>query len=473
MRRLLSEALVLYPAAALVAVLVMAGVFAAGWAAALVDRGAIVDRLSTAADAGVFARTIDQPFGGDRPIPLFSGNDCRVLASLILPYPDAAAEAVTNLMPVEVPLKSPPPDNGIPRPPCLRLMEILDTADRGTVETYAYHRYILGQRTVARVLATVVSPQTLGWLTLGGAVALLLAIPAVAAWRLLRGAASRRDLAFTGLAAALLLFYGLPVYGRYFTFGLPDMVIAGMLVAGYLVPLGRVGQGGFLVAVAVFGVLTAVFEFLTGGIPLGLALLLALIALGEAPDAGTVLRRAVHAVAVFCIAVVTALAVKVLVVVAVFGTHELAVLFAALDVRMSDRFLYSLSRWDVMRAEAAGFDLTTVERGWVQPVLFMGFRLLDESFRIAFGSPVLGQAVIVGGAAAAPLLIVATLWRGGMAVRAEAVVLGASLLVPIVWYLAFLNHTILHAVWMVRPLVWFPALALVLAIRLPPSRRAG
>ncbi|MGQ9369848.1 hypothetical protein [Azospirillum sp. ST 5-10] len=480
MRRFLGEALRLYPAAALLAVLMTAAFFALAWASSFVDRDRILDRLRDAARQGAFARTIDLPFGGDRPIPLFSGNDCRVLASVVLPYPSAAAEAVTNLMPVEAPLRNPPPDNGIPRPPCQRLMEIVDTADRGAVETYAYHRYLLGHRVVARVLAAYVSPVTLGWLTWGVANGLLLAVLAGAGWRLRRagrgacaGRERARNLAFAAVAGTLLLFYGLPVYGRYFTFGLPDDVLAAALLAGFLLPLGRIGPVGFLALVTAFGVATALFEFLTGGIPLGLALLLGLVALGLAPDASEVLRRAVHAGAIFCLAVATALAVKVAVVVGLFGGHELDVLVAALDVRMSDHFLYSFSRWDLMRAEAAGFDLATVERGWLEPVLFMGFRLLDESFRIAHGSEALGRAVIVGGALLALVLAAAELWRSAARERAEALVLLGSALVLAVWYLAFLNHTILHAVWMVRPLAWLPALALVFAARRAATAAVG
>jgi hypothetical protein len=31
-----------------------------------------------------------------------------------------------------------------------------------------------------------------------------------------------------------------------------------------------------------------------------------------------------------------------------------------------------------------------------------------------------------------------------------------------VWSLVFLSHTLLHAIWMVRPFAWFVALALIL-----------
>jgi hypothetical protein len=38
----------------------------------------------------------------------------------------------------------------------------------------------------------------------------------------------------------------------------------------------------------------------------------------------------------------------------------------------------------------------------------------------------------------------------------------ASALVMPVWSLVFLSHTLLHAIWMVRPFAWFVALAGIL-----------
>ena len=38
------------------------------------------------------------------------------------------------------------------------------------------------------------------------------------------------------------------------------------------------------------------------------------------------------------------------------------------------------------------------------------------------------------------------------------VLFGSALAMP-VWSVVFLNHTLLHAIWMVRPFAWFIALA--------------
>jgi hypothetical protein len=52
------------------------------------------------------------------------------------------------------------------------------------------------------------------------------------------------------------------------------------------------------------------------------------------------------------------------------------------------------------------------------------------------------------------------------------VLLGSALVVP-AWSVLFLNHTLLHAIWMVRPFAWFIALAGVLMLWPTENRGAG
>ena len=48
--------------------------------------------------------------------------------------------------------------------------------------------------------------------------------------------------------------------------------------------------------------------------------------------------------------------------------------------------------------------------------------------------------------------------RSAIARTRLLVLLGSALVVP-AWSVLFLNHTLLHAIWMVRPFAWFIALA--------------
>ena len=71
---------------------------------------------------------------------------------------------------------------------------------------------------------------------------------------------------------------------------------------------------------------------------------------------------------------------------------------------------------------------------------------------------------IMGGAvvATAALLAHRTRQSHETAARTRLLVLFASALVMPVWSLVFLNHTLLHAIWMVRPFAWFIATAGIL-----------
>ena len=87
-------------------------------------------------------------------------------------------------------------------------------------------------------------------------------------------------------------------------------------------------------------------------------------------------------------------------------------------------------------------------------------RLAYATFVIGFGSPVLGM-VIMGAAVAASVGLMIRRARAAhdTVMRTRLLVLLGSALVMPVWSVLFLNHTLLHAIWMVRPFAWFIALA--------------
>ena len=81
---------------------------------------------------------------------------------------------------------------------------------------------------------------------------------------------------------------------------------------------------------------------------------------------------------------------------------------------------------------------------------------------------IMGAAVL----ASAALLIHRTRHSDETVARTRLLVLFASTLVMPVWSLVFLNHTLLHAIWMVRPFAWFIAAAGILLFW-PVARRAS
>jgi hypothetical protein len=102
-------------------------------------------------------------------------------------------------------------------------------------------------------------------------------------------------------------------------------------------------------------------------------------------------------------------------------------------------------------------------------VLYMLARLAYATFVIGFGSPVLGM-IIMGTAVVASVALLIRRWRcadDDVTVVRLLILAGSALVMPI-WSVVLLNHTLLHAVWMVRPFAWFIALAAIL--RLWPLR---
>jgi hypothetical protein len=88
--------------------------------------------------------------------------------------------------------------------------------------------------------------------------------------------------------------------------------------------------------------------------------------------------------------------------------------------------------------------------------------LIYSAFILGWGSHVLGAAIVI---IPVPLL----LWLTYRATRharekgwpLELLAIFAAALIPIAWYVAFLNHTILHSAFMVRPMALAAGLAAV------------
>ena len=82
---------------------------------------------------------------------------------------------------------------------------------------------------------------------------------------------------------------------------------------------------------------------------------------------------------------------------------------------------------------------------------------------IGYGSPVLGMTIMGAAVVVTGVLLIRRARVSREAVeRMRLLVLFASALVMPAWSLVFLSHTLLHAIWMVRPFAWFIALAGIL-----------
>jgi hypothetical protein len=456
-RSVMTRSAGLYLRALFATVAAVALFFALSFAATFVDRAGIAAKLEAANAKHALHETWSGWTG--RAIPRFGGNDCLMLAALLQKYPGRLAETISARIP---PADAQPPARaGDPTiPACLQLVAALERADHADPDAIFYHRYLHGQRVFAALALAVTSPQALGWITLLANALLLLAVLIPALRRRRDG---WRESGYAVIAATLLLFDGLWLFGIYFSFGLSDLVLAAFLACAYHRGVARAPEGVFAVAIALFGAATAILEFLTGGIPFGLALLLGVIALDGPADRDALLRRACHGTIIFAAAIVLTFAIKLALVMLFIDPNVLADFLGGLSARVGASFVENLPPQEVAWVSALGIDVSALDRHWAFALLYMVARLGYATFVIGYGSPALGMAIMGAAVLTSAILLVRRARAPSDAVaRTRLLILCGSALVMPAWSMLFLNHTLLHAIWMVRPFAWFIALAGIL-----------
>jgi hypothetical protein len=219
-------------------------------------------------------------------------------------------------------------------------------------------------------------------------------------------------------------------------------------------------ERSFVTAVALFGALTAIFEFFIGAIPAGAAVLLAMLALDPPAARGILLRRALLGLACFAGAIALAFAAKAAVVAALWGWPEIVDASAVFGRHLGQ------AGWDIApdnaaRLEAFGVAVETIRSSRVLTTIYALLKIGFFSPLVGLGSTVLGLAVV----AVLPLVLAVkgawSWWHTtDNTVRSrELLLLGAACVMP-AWYMVFTTHTIIHAFFMVRPMVWPSALLL-------------
>jgi hypothetical protein len=453
-RTIVARSAALYARAFIAAVIAIALFFALSYALTFVDRQGIATKLEAANARGEFTQTWAGWTG--RAIPRFGGNDCLMLGALLQDYPSRLAQSISARIPPAE--RQPLLRVGDPTiPACLQLIVALERPDHADPDAVFYHRYLHGQRVFAALALAAVSPQALGWITLLANALLLLSVLVPA---LRRRNDSWSDRGYAMIAATLLLFDGLWLFGIYFTFGLSDLVLAAFLAYAYHRNVANKPESTFALAVALFGAATALFEFLTGGIPFGLALLLGVVALDGPPDRVALLRRGFHGCVIFALAIILTFVVKLTLVMLFVDPNVLADFGGALSTRVGASFADSLPPLEIAWLAAHGIDAASLDRHWILALLYMLARLAYATFVVGFGSPVFGMA-IMGVAVVTSVVLLIRRARSACddVARMRLLILFGSALVMPLWSIVFLNHTLLHAIWMVRPFAWFVALA--------------
>lgn len=427
--------------------------------------------IQSAASNGSLVQTVPLPLGSSSLIYAHESNDCILLRMLVYPRKDAPfLGAISPVLPTisgdfARSERNASADGYPPFASCTELSEFMLSPQNFSV--IYYHRYLHGPWSYLGLFLAFLSIKSLTVVYVAMSYGLsgfiiLLAYLNIRKHRKF-GQPFQRDLAFFVLSLTLLLFSGMNVFSYSFTYAPPNLVVWAFLILCYFWPLAAISERRFVVVMIAFGCFTAAFEFMTGGIIIGLTAFLVMLVLGGDQNRNLLFRRAVLGGIVFSLAIGLCFALKMLVVVAVWGRKELAVFQSELALRMGSQHVESyLSPLELRLFERIGVNPSAIERHRAIASIYAFVKLAYSSFVLAFGSHVLGALVIGGGWVAA----VVSNWRALVGNRypsvrpISAILLVAALIAP-AWYLVFPNHSIIHSYFMVRPLAWAPGLFFV------------
>jgi hypothetical protein len=329
--------------------------------------------VEEAVASGGLARVQQLPLGPPRQFYPHGGEDCLILTALTMPRESRLRASISpripdaERMPAHIRAEGTP--GYPPTPPCRVLAWVMQTSNDAAVHPVPApynHRYLHGALTIAAMLLTVLSFDTVSRLLLWSCFGMLAALALGALGALVRTRAKtagerRRAAAFLVIAVVLAACYGLPFYARSFPYAPTDIVIFAFLLFGLLQPLCRLSERHFVLAVATFGIATGSLELLTGGIPMALGVVITLVALGAPPDAPTAIRRLILGILCFGAAIAAGFAAKLIVVWAIWGPAEIGSFMSILGNRMlapiSDRVPPALADWLGQRGvDTAVFD---------------------------------------------------------------------------------------------------------------------
>ncbi|WP_338502970.1 hypothetical protein V6R86_06395 [Sphingomonas kaistensis] len=291
----------------------------------------------------------------------------------------------------------------------------------GPNATAYYHNYLHGQTVLLRYLLPHFEVAGIKAFTKALLTILLLASAAVSLLRLIDGSRREESLVFLVATLAFGRFFGLEWFGEMLGNGPSDLIVIGFL-AILSVRAGAMGAREWIVGAAIFGALTMMFELLTGGLPLGGAMVLGLgwFALRKA-------ERSPHLVALGLVAFGLGAAIpaltKVVLVASLFGTGDLF----------------------QMGIEALNRVGSELPPGWTELTVTSQLLLNLESLTPGTWVTAAGTLCLALGLGAVSL---------ARHRDPECLLLAASATLIFLWFALFRQHTALHASFMVRILVW-------------------
>jgi hypothetical protein len=321
-----------------------------------------------------------------------------------------------------------------PFPDCQGLWRALPEVGGTGAEFIQYDRYLLGMRVLGRALLSAMSVASMRHVQVAVSYSLLFLTFLLALWRfrLAKHPPERERLAgIAAISLAFALFYGVPYFDAALKFAAMDWMLYLFVLIALLFPPHAMRPLSLAVYGASFGSCIAIFEFLTGGLPISLALLPLLLGLGFRNGWQTYADKLLQLWASFCIAAIAMFAIKKVYTVIFLGDSE--------------NFMASL-----LHRTYGEFEIQTDVRYSLVSLakIYYSFGTI-----IALGVRHLGPLLQLGGLAALAFVT----WRTrGLLWRPDHTIIWAgwlSLFALAIWFAVFLNHALLHVFFMARMLV--------------------
>jgi hypothetical protein len=350
--------------------------------------------------------------------------DCLLFGMMLAPEQNSFPAALSNRMAVASTERAADP-RVPPFPDCQTMLRALPELDGDGVQFAQYDRYILGMRVAGRVfLSTMTVEKMRGFLT-AVTYGLLAAIVLAALYRARHAAERMRAAGHIAIATCFAAFFGAHYFDTTLNFGPMDDVHFLFVLLSVFCPLAAMRPAALSLYGAAYGSMIAIFEFLTGGIPLALALLPLLLALGFHGERKLFLTKLVTLWGCFCFAVIAVFVIKKLYAIVLLGDTE-------------DFIATLLHRtYGTLEGGQAEYAVSSIATTYYR-----------ASAAIALGSSRLGALLITAS-------LCAVVWMTRLRSLSDPIVQACwlSLLTVAIWYAVFLNHAILHAFYMARLLV--------------------
>lgn len=411
----------------LIGVPVGIALFALFWLASMLSLGRDVPaaqaHVTAAFTTGALA---DQDYrAGDTRIGWHQFNDCLILWQAIDQRGSAAQLALTPLSDRHQEETS----------RCGRLQAFAaGAADPG--EAYYYHRYLHGHTILARYLLPQMSVEAIRLLYHLVLTAITLAGIALGLRGLARGGHPAESLFWLIVFLAFARWFGLESFGQSLGHGPSDIVhLSFLLFLAAAGTRGGIGRRTALLCAAVFGALVMIFEFLTGGIPLGLAAVVGGIPFALRADERQELWQVVAAcLAAFCAAALTCYAAKLALALLVFGPDSFT--DTALQLQMRAGI-------GARASDAGNLDLLTAAKKVIK-----GF----EGMAAGMPAMALGMVALAAAAGAWGLHRLAGCADRDLRQRAMALLLSNAAIAAML--LLLWQHSVVHAWFMSRVFAW-------------------